>query len=318
MKAMEKVQAGLVGLCVGDALGVPVEFRERHELERQPVRGMQSGGTHGQPAGTWSDDSSLTFCLAESLVEGFDLRDLAGRMVRWLDQGYWTARGTVFDVGGATRAAITRLRQGVAPAEAGLEDERSNGNGSLMRILPLVFYVDRYLGAEPVWSRLEIAHEVSCLTHGHLRSQMACGFYVELAFHLLGGSGPREALERMREAVRPYYSRSPYREELAHFARVLEGDLAALPEEEIRSGGYVVETLEAALWCLLNGRTYPQTVLRAVNLGGDTDTTAAVCGGLAGLVYGLEAIPEQWVKRLARRREIEDLAARLAASLHAG
>ena len=302
----DKVLGGLFGLAVGDALGVPVEFTPRSELKRQPVTDMIGQGTHGQPPGTWSDDSSLAFCLAESLCQGFDLQDIAHKFCRWLDEGYWTPFGQVFDVGGTTAEAISRLKEGVNPVEAGGRDEFSNGNGSLMRILPLAYYVEEM----SLEKQFELTHQVSCLTHGHPRSQMACGIYIQFAVNLLHGQEPGEAYKAMAAEVIKYYSRLPYRCELPHFSRILEANIQKLSEESIKSSGYVIDTLEASLWCFLNSKSYEETVLKAVNLGDDADTTGAVAGGIAGLYYGLAAIPERWLNTLARKDDILDLARR--------
>jgi len=303
----DKVMGGLLGLAVGDALGVPVEFTPRSQLKKKPVTDFRGDGTHGQPPGTWSDDSSLAFCLAESLCRGFDLRDMANRFCRWLDEGYWTPHGRVFDVGSTTEKAIRRLKEGVNPVEAGARDEDSNGNGSLMRILPLAYYVEKMSRPE----QFELTHQVSCLTHCHPWSQMACGMYIQFAVNLLRGQEPEEAYKGMADEAIKYYSRLPYRCELPHFARILEANIQELPEESINSSGYVIDTLEASLWCFLNSKSYEETVLKAVNLGDDTDTTGAVAGGLAGLYYGLAAIPERWLNSLARKDDIMDLAQRL-------
>ena len=302
-----KVLDGLFGLCVGDALGVPVEFIPRSKLKEKPVTDMIGYGTHNQPPGTWSDDSSLTFCLAESLCQGFNLQDIADKFCKWLYEGYWTPYGVVFDVGNTTQYAISRLKEGVNPVEAGGKDEFSNGNGSLMRILPLAFYLEK----SDIEQQFAITHQVSCLTHGHIRSQMACGIYVQLAINILKGNTPKLAYKNMRDIVLKYYSKQPYSIELHHFDRILESDISELPEESIKSTGYVVDTLEASIWCFLNNNSYADTVLTAVNLGGDTDTTAAVAGGLAGIYYGYESIPKNWINKIARKQDIIELAKRL-------
>ena len=191
--------------------------------------------------------------------------------------------------------------------EAGPKDEHSNGNGSLMRILPLVFYVDDMDRGK----QFEITHQVSCITHGHIRSQMACGIYVQLGINLLNYCTPKIAYERTKETVLEYYSRPPYVRELSKFSRILEDDISELPEDSIESDGYVVHTLEAALWCFLNGSSYEDTVLTAVNLGMDTDTTGAVAGGLAGIYYGYRGIDQIWIQKLARADDIIELGERL-------
>jgi ADP-ribosylglycohydrolase len=312
-------RAALLGLAVGDALGVPVEFIGREARRHDPVVAMRGYGTHHQPPGTWSDDSSLTFCLAETLAtKGYDLTDAAQRFVRWQDEAYWTAHGRVFDIGIATAEALQCLRRGQKPEHAGGTGEYSNGNGSLMRILPLVFVIKD----QPIAERFQAVREVSSITHAHIRSIMACFIYVELARQLLLGLDKQAAYAAMQQTVNQFFEAEGIGSELElrQFHRILEnayGDyvpqpLTACKEAEIKSSGYVVHTLEAALWCLLTHDSYTATVLAAVNLGDDTDTTGAVAGGLAGLAYGEAAIPAEWLAVLARRADIEGLATRLA------
>ena len=313
-------RAALLGLAVGDALGVPVEFIGREVRRRDPVLDMRSYGTHHQPPGTWSDDSSLTFCLAETLarlggrVASPDLADFGRRAINWLDNSYWTAHGEVFDVGNATRVAIQNLRAGVVPTNAGPRSEYDNGNGALMRILPLVFHETwraENLDLNAAWTLTEA---VASVTHGHPRSTLGCFLYLLVARGLLAGLSPADAYSQMQELATPWLQNGtiPAVVEDKHYQWwVLSGKLADQPEGNINSSGYVVHTLEAALWCLLTHDTYAATVLAAVNLGDDTDTTGAVAGGLAGLAYGEAAIPAEWLAVLARRADIEDLAARL-------
>lgn len=174
-----KVLDGIFGVCVGDALGVAVEFTPRSTLKEEPVTDMIGHRTpHFQPPGTWSDDSSLMLCLADSLCHGLDYHDMADRFCRWYHEGYWTPHGTVFDVGGATRIALLRLKQGVEPTQAGGTGEYDNGNGSLMRILPLAYYVRTISDMN---TRFSLIHNASAITHAHPRSKMACGIYIQFA-----------------------------------------------------------------------------------------------------------------------------------------
>ena len=316
---VEQARAALLGLAVGDALGVPVEFLSRVARRQDPVTGMRAYGTHRQPAGTWSDDSSLTFCLAETLTlpggrsGAPDLADFARRSINWRYNAYWTATGETFDVGNATSTAISRLQRGTAPTAAGPRSESDNGNGALMRILPLAFH--EIWRAEPLdmdaaWALTE---NVASVTHGHPRSTLGCFLYLLVARGLLIGSSPADAFLQMRQLANPWLERGsiPAVVEDKYYRRVLAGTLPDQPESAISSSGYVVDTLETALWCLLEHNTYAATVLAAVNLGDDTDTTGAVAGGLAGLAYGEAAIPAEWLAVLARRADIEELAARL-------
>ena len=184
MKNLEKnIKSALFGVAVGDALGVPVEFKSRETISKNPVKDMIGYGTYNLPPGTFSDDSSLTFCLAEALTQDFDLNSIAKNFVKWVDENYWTARGTVFDIGIATREAIDRLARGEQPDLAGGFEPSSNGNGSLMRILPLVFYIFD----KPISERYQIIKEVSSITHGHIRSVIACFYYLEFARQIILG-----------------------------------------------------------------------------------------------------------------------------------
>ncbi|MBD2435051.1 ADP-ribosylglycohydrolase family protein [Fischerella sp. FACHB-380] len=179
-----------MGLCVGDALGVPVEFTSRAERIKSPVKSMLGYGTWDVPPGTWSDDSSLTFCLAECLCSGFSLDAIANSFWRWYNEGYWTPHGEVFDIGNTTFSAILNWKQqGTPPLQAGGKSENSNGNDSLMRILPIAYYHKSLTFPELI----ERSHQVSCITHAHLRSQIACGIYISVAASLLEGNEPQMA-----------------------------------------------------------------------------------------------------------------------------
>lgn len=250
----------LYGQAVGDALGVPYEFRARGSFT---CTGMTGHGTHDQPAGTWSDDTSMTLAICDSYRElgRIDTDDIRARFRRWYEEGAYTVDG-LFDVGGTCARAIREGR--------GMAGGRDNGNGSLMRTLPLAF--------TPATD--EEVRAVSAVTHAH---PLSCGLCVELvhvARRLMAGASPMEAAGE----------RAWLRERLGR---------------EVRSGGFVRDTFEAALWCLLTTSSYEECVLAAVNLGDDTDTTAAVAGGLAGIVYGEAAIPEGWLAALRGRDVIE-------------
>lgn len=308
MSYNQYIKDALFGVAVGDALGVPVEFMSRDRLTENPVTGMIGYGTHGQPAGTWSDDSSLTFCLADMLCGEYDLQHLATRFISWRFGAYWTPRGSVFDIGIATSEAIWRLRQGASPVLAGGNDEYSNGNGSLMRILPLLFYIKDM----PMEERYRHTAEVSSLTHRHQRSINGCFIYLEMALAILQGQTPEQAYQTICQTIPPFLQN----DEVSHYERILSGKLRECTAADIRGSGYVVSSLEASIWCLLHTSTYADAVLSAVNLGEDTDTTGAVTGGLAGLTYGWASIPADWVNVLAKRDAIDVLIANLQAKIY--
>lgn len=300
----------LLGVAVGDAVGVPVEFKSRETIRRNPVTDMIGYGTYNLPPGTWSDDSSLTFCLAEALTQGFDLKAIGQNFVKWVNENYWTPRGNVFDIGIATRQAINRLAKGEQPDLAGGFDESSNGNGSLMRILPLLFYIID----KPINERYEITKKVSSITHGHIRSVISCFYYLEFARQIYLGIDKFEAYKYLQTEISNHLlCLAIHPTEIALFDRLLKNEIHRFSEDKIQSTGYVLHTLEASIWCLLTTDNYKDAVLKAVNLGDDTDTTGAVTGGLAGLLYGFDNIPENWMTQIARFEDIENLAERLKA-----
>lgn len=294
---------GIIGLLVGDAVGVPYEFLDRETIARHPAVDMIGYGTHQQPAGTWSDDGALTVALLVSLIHHpeLDTIDLGRRFIQWYRQGIWAARGEVFDIGIATRKAIAHIEQDpTRPEQAGGNDEYSNGNGSLMRILPLIYKLVNKDAA----TRLDWITRVSSLTHRHPVSILGGLIYVEIGIQLLQ-SPPSTTLKQCYQQacqhINVQYADYP---EIERYQRLLSGEIDQFPIEEISSSGYVVHTLEASIWVLLNTSNYREAILQAVNLGEDTDTTAAVAGGLAGIYYGYEQIPKEWLHPLARLEEM--------------
>jgi len=301
----ERVLGGLWGSLVGDALGVPVEFLSRDEVRQNRVTGMRGHGTHHQPPGTWSDDSSLLLCSAASLVRHeFHPQDMGERFQAWYQEEIWTPHGRVFDIGVTTSEALRRISNGVRAELAGADGQFSNGNGSLMRILP----VSLRFTYEPTKQLLDKIHRASAITHRHPRSQMACGLHALFVRQLLKGSATSVAFKCAVDEFRLFYDADPYwAAELDYFQVVLSGDLAGHAERDIESDGYVIHTLSASLWCLLTTTSFEECVLKAANLGGDTDTTGCVAGGLAGMLYGLENISTEWRKSLARFDDVNRL-----------
>ena len=306
---MTKIRDGIYGLCVADALGVPAECRTREDLRKNPITGMSEGGVRGQGAGFWSDDSSMTLCLAKSIAETgyFHTHDIMERFRQWFETGAYTPGGVCFDFGHTCARAIHRYQRGVTPALCGSNKPEENGNGSLMRILPAAFVLYEKYGKNVAHSSraMESIHTISGLTHRHPLAQSACGIYISIACHILGGESlPMAVYNGTGKAMQWYEGHSRFESCLPvwkHLAFVAQRKEAA-----IRSGSYVVESLEAALWCLLKTHSYRDCVLRCVNLGYDADSTAAIAGGLAGLYYGYSAIPQEWVRLLAGKEIIED------------
>jgi ADP-ribosylglycohydrolase len=306
------IEDALIGFITADALGVPVEFKSREYLKHNPVTDMFGYGTYNQPKGTWSDDSTMTLCLAETLLdEEFSLKKLANRFINWVDWGYWTPHGELFDIGNTTHAAVERLRTIEDPKLAGGKHETENGNGSLMRILPLVFEL---YDINDEGEQYKIIKDISSLTHGHERSILSCFYYLTFARFLRDHYYPPIEMYKLTNNVFKRFvdNQSNLENETKHFDRLLNDSIQDLDESKIRSSGYVIDTLEAAVWCLLTTKNYKEAVLKAVNLGEDTDTVAAITGGLAGLYYGKKQIPEDWINSLAKLVDINEIIDKLS------
>lgn len=296
----DRVQGGLLGLLIGDALGVPYEFHEpeqippREQIEMQPPAGFRRAHA-GVPIGTWSDDGAQALCLLASLLEidKLDLADFGARLVRWYDEGYLAVDGRVFDVGVQTSAALRRLAAGTDPAQAGPNGEYDNGNGSLMRVLPLALW---HRGDEQ--ALLEHAMRSSLPTHGHLRSQLCCAVYCLWARRILEGDSLDAAWQHAVAILeRAASGREAWERELW---------LLALDREpQGRGSGYVVDCLHSARLVLQQETSFEGVIRAAIALGHDTDTTAAVAGGIAGIRFGASGIPTRWREQL-RGRELLD------------
>lgn len=311
MKMNQKMwKSAILGVVVGDALGCPVQFESRAEVARHPVTGMRGYGTFNLPAGSWTDDSSLTLALLESIRrnDGVNECDIMDNFVKWLDDGAFTPYGYAYDIGRGTMNAIREYKRTRDPHRAGGDSETNNGNGSLMRIMPAVLYaIEKGLADGEA---VAVVHRVGSLTHAHIRANIACGLYYFMAKAILTAQGslPDRVRQGMNQGFAFYERFLADRGELASYDRLRDlSAFAALPPDDIRGTGYVVEALEAAVWALVTTDTFEDALLKAVNLGDDTDTVAAIAGGLAGLAYGWEAIPADWLSAIQKREWIESL-----------
>jgi ADP-ribosylglycohydrolase len=301
MQTIDRYLGSLVGLAVGDALGTTLEFKPPGSFA--PIEDMVGGGPFGLEPGQWTDDTSMALCLAESLVErgGFDPVDQLQRYVRWYRHGHWSSKGYCFDIGGTTSEALRRFERTGEPY-CGSTSEHAAGNGSIMRLCP----VPLRFAASPR-EAIARAAESSRTTHGAIEAVDSCRYLAALIVGALRGASKEELLSDHYAPVPGVWDESPLTPRVAEIAR---GSFRREPPE-IRGTGYVVQSLEAALWAFRCGGDFREGCLLAVNLGDDADTTGAVYGQLAGAYYGLEGIPPAWRERLARRPEIENLARRL-------
>jgi len=287
----------LLGLAVGDAVGTAVEFRPRGTFA--PLTDMVGGGKFGLLPGQWTDDTSLALCLATSLVErgGFDADDQMRRYCRWHDEGYLSSTGACFDIGNATAAALARYRRHGDPF-AGSTDPGRAGNGSLMRLAPVPMYYHRDIDEAECR-----AGESSRTTHGAPECVDACRLFARILVRALRGEAKDDVLLGDADG----FAATP------RIAAIARGGYRDKTERDIHGGGYVVASLEAALWAFARTDRFADAVLAAANLGEDADTTAAVCGQVAGAYYGEEGIPARWLAKLAMREEIAALADGLGA-----
>jgi ADP-ribosylglycohydrolase len=292
----------LLGLAAGDAVGTTVEFSAPGTFK--PVTDMVGGGPFGLKAGEWTDDTSLALCLAESLAERgeFDPVDQLERYVRWWREGYWSSNGKCFDIGNATRYALSEFQKSHAPY-CGQTHQHSAGNGSLMRLAPVPMFF-----ASDMPLAIEKSGESSRTTHGAKTCIDACRYYGALLVGALRGASKEELLRPFFAPTPTYWQQHPLTSEVADVAN---GSFRAKSPPTIRGSGYVVESLEAALWAFANSDNFRDGCLLAVNLGDDADTTAAVYGQIAGAYYSVSGIPEDWRNRVARGDEIQQLALRL-------
>lgn len=299
----QRLAGGLWGLLVGDAVGVPYEFHNPSELppfaqlDMCPPPAFERAHAH-VPNGTWSDDGAQALVLLASLLkqQGLDLEDFAQGLVRWYKYGYMAVNLQVFDVGIQTAAAIRRIIQGYPAEQAGANDEQANGNGSLMRVLPLALW---HQGTDA--ELIELAQLQSVVTHRHKRSQVCCALYCLWARGLLNAQTLDVAWQHAVNTLRAYYGESSdYSAELEFYIRPDDKPIG-------QGSGYVVDSMRSARMVLQRETSYETVIKAAIALGHDTDTTACIAGGIAGIYYGLDAIPISWMQALRGKEMVEPL-----------
>lgn len=297
-------KAGIIGLAIGDAMGVPIEFFRREDLLKNPVTTMLGEQSHFVPKGSWSDDTSLNLALIDSInnKKNIDLYDIGRNFIEWGENGKYTPTGKMFGIGRTTLKAIARLERGdIKPEECGGNTESENGNGSLMRILPIAYYCySKKYEDEDIYN---IVKKVSSLTHAHEISIMGCYIYVKFALELLNGNDIKKAYKNIKKLKYQYFSDNCKK----IYSRVIDTNIAKLDLNDIKSSGYVVDTLEATIWTLLNTKSFNQAIIGSINLGGDSDTIGACTGGLAGIYYGFDNINNTWKNELLKYDYIANL-----------
>lgn len=298
MDPLERFRGCLLGLAAGDAVGTTVEFQARGSF--LPVKDMVGGGPFNLEPGQWTDDTSMALCLATSLLDTgkFDAVDQMERYCNWYEKGYLSSTGECFDIGNTVSQALSQYKLTGNPF-SGSTNPRSAGNGCLMRLapVPMFYFPDR----DRV---LHFSGESSRTTHGAAECIDASRLLGDILFRALSGASKAESL----------LASEPDLVESVSIQAIAKGDYRQKKLSDIRGTGYVVDSLEAALWCFWTTNTYEQAILAATNLGDDADTTAAICGQIAGAFYGESAIPSHWLRQLTMRDEITELADRLYAA----
>lgn len=295
MDTQTRYRGCLLGLATGDAVGTTLEFTSPGHFT--PIQDMVGGGPFGLQAGQWTDDTSMALCLAESLVvcQGFSAQDQMERYVRWWQEGYWSSTGSCFDIGGTTRTALGRFRQTKQPM-AGSTAPNTAGNGSIMRLAPVPMAYRR----DP--QALTYCAQSSQTTHAAPEAIAACQYLGTVLIEALNGAS-KESLLSPSALLTPILSTLP-----TAVAAIVRGSFREKEPPQIKGSGYVVASLEAALWAFARGQNFRESVLLAANLGDDADTTAAITGQIAGAFYGEEGIPAEWLAKLALREKIAALA----------
>lgn len=301
---MSKFIDSIIGHAVGDAMGVPTEFCIREYLLKNPVKEMIESDKTGQPAGSWSDDTSMEIATIDSFIQNkeFNYDDIMHKWEEWINEAKYTANNDTFDVGRTCLRAIRNHSLGTEPLKCGIDGEQSNGNGSLMRILPVALY--SYYRKLDVNEIIKLTNELSSLTHKHDISKLGCYIYVRYIMFLLDGKNKNEAYELIRTL--DYSTYDEYA--ISKYERILKNDISSYTIDNILSTGYVVDTLECALWILLNANSYKETIIATTNIGNDTDTIGAIAGSMAGIIYGYDSIPTSWIDKLMRKDYLIGLA----------
>lgn len=305
---------GIMGVATGDALGLPVQFMRREELKKKPVTTMGMDYQFLTPAGTWSDDTSMTMAILGSMLEkgSIDSVDIMNKFEAWLYDAEYCALDIAIDIGTTCETSIDRYHKSRDIKTCGKTGEHANGNGSLMRTLPIcIYYANKVHDNEStVEEAIKVISSISALTHNHYRACIGCCLYFFCVKSILFDKGDLKAKiqKGIYEGFSYYEKDMELLEEATYYSRTLDiEEFAKTDVSQIKSSGYVVDSFEAAIWSIITTDSLKECLLRAVNLGDDADTVGAIAGGLAGLYYGYESIPQDWLNKLAKRDWLEEM-----------
>ena len=313
-KISECVKDSIVGFAIGDALGVPLEGMDRGVYKKRNTDEMLGGMSHNQELGTWSDDTSMTLATMDSIITLGEINydDIAKRFCKWLFGGDYTANGDVFDFGNTTYRALNKFYYQMNDAiNCGLKDEYDCDNGSLMRMLPIAQYYYFNRGYDRL-EMIDTINNISSITHANDTCKLGCNILCRYIYYLLDGYTKETAYELIQNED---YSDVFDQQTISKFERILDGTLSILPEKYVKSSGYVVDTLEAAIYTILHTDNFKDAIINAVDLGKDTDTIGAIVGSLAGIIYNYDEIPEKWLNNTKKIEQIQVMAEEYAKTI---
>lgn len=303
---MSIVKNSLYGFIVGDAMGVPVEFEDREKLINKPVTSMLGYGSHDVEAGVYSDDTSMTLATMDSIIKQngiINYNDIADKFCNWVNNNEYTATNKVFDIGMTTKYALIKyFNNKIDATMCGGTNINENGNGSLMRMLPIALYCfyKNIKGDNEIFT---LVKNSSSITHAHDISILGCYIYVRYVISLLETKNKISSYNFIKKL-----DYSMFIEEVKlEYSRILFSDISTLNINDINSSGYVVDTLEAVFWIILNCSSYNESIIGAINLGGDTDTIGAITGSIAGILYGYDNISKRWISKLKNKDYIDEI-----------
>lgn len=303
---MSIVKNSLYGFIVGDAMGVPVEFEDREKLINKPVTSMLGYGSHDVEAGVYSDDTSMTLATMDSIIKQngiINYNDIADKFCNWVNNNEYTATNKVFDIGMTTKYALIKyFNNKIDATMCGGTNINENGNGSLMRMLPIALYCfyKNIKGDNEIFT---LVKNSSSITHAHDISILGCYIYVRYVISLLETKNKISSYNFIKKL-----DYSMFIEEVKlEYSRILFSDISILNINDVNSSGYVVDTLEAVFWIILNCSSYNESIIGAINLGGDTDTIGAITGSIAGILYGYDNISKRWISKLKNKDYIDEI-----------
>lgn len=294
-----KIKSAIYGFVIGDAMGVPIEFEEREKLMKSPVTNMLGYGSYDVPKGVWSDDTSMTLATIDSIIvnkKELNYNDIADKFCEWINNAKYTATNEVFDIGATTKYSLMRYwNNNIAAMKCGGTGISENGNGSLMRMLPIALYC--FYNKIEDNDIINIVRNTSSITHAHEISIIGCYMYVKYIIFILSNNNKTESYKLLQKIDYSIFNK----DNINLYERIIKDDISKYSLDTIKSTGFVVDTLESVLWVILNTKNFNEAIIGSVNLGGDTDTIAAITGSIAGILYGYDSMNKKWIKDIKNK-----------------